>query len=159
MNSNERIVWIIATAVILFLYLNERQEVKQINNWVDKQNEQLLKIDSLLSTVLDDSLSTVSLPDSEDWIFDSEIRYLIENGLTNPVNQLKEDLTARDDLIPVEGVLGGTMRIYSTDQIRILPGRYVFAVFEDGHIQGNLILQYDVKDGQISWKIIESSLF
>lgn len=159
MNNIERIVWIIATILILFLYLNERQEVGQINEWVQKQNEQLLELDSVLTDIGSNTISDSLAHGSEDWVFDSEIRYLIDNGLTNPIIQLKEDLVNRDDLIPVDGVLGGTMRVYSTDQIRILPGRYVFAVFEDGHIQGNLILQYEVKDGQISWKIIESSLF
>lgn len=159
MKTIERIIWISLTSLILIFYLNERQEVNQINEWIDKQNEQLLELDSLLTDLRNDTTSNSLVLDSDDWIFDSEIRRLVENGLSNPISQLKEDLVNRNNLIPVEGVLGGTMRIYSTDQIRILPGRYVYAVFEDGHIQGNLILQYEVKDGQISWKIIESSLF
>lgn len=159
MNNFERTIWIIAIMLLLFLYLNERQEVEQINEWVQKQNEQLVELDSVLTNLSSPSISDSLANGSQDWVFDSEIRYLTDNGLSNPLIQLKEDLVNRDDLIPVEGVLGGTMRVYSTDQIRILPGRYVFAVFEDGHIQGNLILQYEVKDGQISWKIIESSLF
>lgn len=159
MSNIERIIWIVATVIVLILYLNERQEVEQINNWVQRQNEQLLALDSVLTDLANNTITDSFENESPDWMFDSEIRYLIESGLSNPISQLKEDLVNRDDLIPVEGILGGTMRIYSTDQIRILPGRYVFAVFEDGHIQGNLILQYEVKDGQISWKIIESSLF
>lgn len=159
MNNIERIIWVVALIFVLFLYLNERQEVEQINKWVQKQNEQLLELDSVLSDLQSNSYSDSLANESNDWIFDSEIRYLTDNGLSNPVFQLKDDLVNRDDLIPVEGIMGGTMRIYSTDQIRILPGRYVFAVFEDGHKQGNIILQYEVKDGQISWKIIESSLF
>lgn len=159
MKNRERVVWIFFVLLLTALYLNERQELSQVNSWVDKQNEQLLKLDSVLSNIDIEVNSNSIVQDKHDWIFESELRYLTENGLNNPVQQLKEDLTNRDDLIPVEGVLGGTMRIYSTDQIRILPGRYVFAVFEDGHVQGNLILQYEVKNGQISWEIIESSVF
>lgn len=159
MKNLERVVWIVFVIIATALYLNERQELIQVNSWVDKQNEQLLKLDSVLSNIDIEVNSNSIVQDKHDWIFESELRYLTENGLNNPVQQLKEDLTNRDDLIPVEGVLGGTMRIYSTDQIRILPGRYVFAVFEDGHVQGNLILQYEVKNGQISWEIIESSVF
>jgi len=159
MNNKERIVWILVTIIFLFLYLNERQEVDQIFEWVNKQNEQLIELDSILAEVGRYTISDSLAYESYDWIYDSEIRTLNDRGLTNPVVQLKEDLVNRDDLIPFEGVLGGTMRIYSMDQIRILPGRYAFAVFEDGHIQGFLILQYEVKDEQISWNIIESSLF
>ena len=159
MKNRERVVWIACVLLATVLYLNARQELIQVNSWVDKQNEQLLKLDSLLNDIDINVNSNSIIQDKYDWIFDSELRYLTENGLNNPVQQLKVDLTNRDDLIPVEGVLGGTMRIYSTDQIRILPGRFVFAVFEDGHVQGNLILQYEVKNGQISWEIIESSVF
>jgi hypothetical protein len=159
MNNYERIIWILFSALLILLYLNERQEVNDINEWVSKQNEELVKLDSLISSVENNSNTDLIANTHSDWVFDSELRYLEEQGLTNPIAQLKEDLTKRDDLIPSEGVLGGTMRVYSTDQIRILPGRYVYAVFEDGHNQGSIILQYEVKDGQINWEIVESSLF
>lgn len=159
MGTNERIFWILLSCLLMFLFFQEKSELDRINHWVQRQNDELLILDSLLTQDFVPPSNDSINYHTGDWIFEYELNYLLENGLSDPINQLKQDLINRIDLIPVEGVFGGTMRIYSPEQIRILPGRYVYAVFEDGHIQGNLILQYEVKESQISWKIIDSSLF
>ncbi len=159
MNSIERLVWVVLVILLGILYLNERQEVNNVYKWVLKQNEQLVELDSLLSVVIDDVDFIVSETEHSDWILESELRYLLEQGLSDPISDIKEDLMNRKDLIAQKGILGGVMGIYRTDQIRILPGGYVYALYEDGHIRGNLILHYEVKNGQISWDLIKSSLF
>jgi len=77
-------------------------------------------------------------------------------GLTDPVNQLRSDLGAHPDLIPVEGVFGGTMGFYDRDGIVLLPGGYVYAPADDGHIVAHTVLRYDVKPGgKIEWKLLD----
>ncbi len=86
-----------------------------------------------------------------------ETRMLQQKGLANPVEDLKRDLLNRDDLIDHDGVLGGTMRFSSPDEIRILNSRWVLAFFEDGHIRGTMLLEYDVlREGEIDWKVLAS---
>ena len=78
-------------------------------------------------------------------------------GLTDPVNQLRSDLGAHPDLIPVGGVFGGTMGFYDRDGIVLLPGGYVYAPADDGHILAHTVLRYDVKEGgKIQWKLLDS---
>ena len=47
-------------------------------------------------------------------------------------NAIKEDLMARNDLIPFEPVMGGTMGFYSKEDIHLLEDNKVLAYFEDG---------------------------
>lgn len=73
--------------------------------------------------------------------------------------ELKRDLMDREDLIPFEGRLGGTMDFYDPDGIRILSDRWVHARFDDGHVQGEMLLEYSVAtDGEIRWRVIEARL-
>jgi hypothetical protein len=80
-----------------------------------------------------------------------------EKGLENPVHDIVSDLQKHRELIPYKGVLGGTMGFYSTEDIWILNNKWVFAEFDDGHIGGFLLLEYQVSNtGKISWKKIAS---
>jgi hypothetical protein len=61
------------------------------------------------------------------------------------------------ELIPFPGVLGGTMGFYEPKRIRVLPRNRVLAPFEDGHIEGELLLHYRVdRDGAIHWQVLKS---
>jgi hypothetical protein len=83
-----------------------------------------------------------------------ELHRLQHKGLRNPVFELLQDLTSRTDLIPAEAFFGGTMHIIP-ERSYVLTDRWVLAGFEDGHVRGNLWLEYDVgQDGQISWRVL-----
>ena len=72
-------------------------------------------------------------------------------GLEDPPNQLRDSLAAHPDLIPYEGVLGGTMR-FDRDGIVLLTPSLAFAEFDDGHIGGVLLAEYHVVPGHVLWK-------
>lgn len=153
----ERIIWIAAVTVLLALYLNARKELSQVSEWITEQNDQLRSLDEMLEQAMANYEGQYS--DRSSHLFESEIRRLKEAGLSSPLKMLREDLMSKPDLIAYEGIHGGTMRIYSEDQIILLPGNYVMAVFEDGHIQGGMLLEYSVKEGVISWKRLSTKLF
>ena len=91
------------------------------------------------------------------YLSDDEIAALKHAGLTDPVNQLRSDLGAHGSLIPVPGVVGGKMGFYDRDGIVLLPGHYVYAPGDDGHILVHTLLSYDVQPGgKIVWKLIEA---
>ncbi len=91
-------------------------------------------------------------------LWDHEIQRLQERGLEDPVNDLRDDLMGHPELIPYEGVLGGTMG-FVRSRIALLSLRWVYAEFEDGHIAGRCLLEYDVAPGgRITWRVIESEL-
>lgn len=87
---------------------------------------------------------------------DADIEYLRRQGLANPVPQLRGSLEAHPELIPYKAVLGGTMGF---EDIVFLRPPFVFAGFEDGHIEGHMLLEYQVLDNsRISWKRLWSRL-
>ena len=74
-------------------------------------------------------------------------------------DRLVDDLLGRAELIPFDGILGGTMGFYTPDNIYILSNRWVYARFEDGHIGGEMLLEYRIEaDGAISWSVLRAEL-
>jgi hypothetical protein len=81
---------------------------------------------------------------------DSDTELLRQRGLTDPPRQLRDSLNAHPEIIPFAPVLGGTMFF---DEIDVLQSPYVFANFEDGHINGSMLLEYEIESGaHIRWK-------
>lgn len=86
-----------------------------------------------------------------------DVEALRRKGLDDPVQDIRSDLMAHPELIPCRGVLGGTMRFLTPESIVLLVPPWVFASFEDGHVQGSMLLRYDVaRDGAITWKAVWS---
>lgn len=83
---------------------------------------------------------------------------LQRKGFTGQLKDIAADLKMHNVLIPYKGILGGTMGFYGDNDIHILTNRWVFANFQDGHISGYMLLRYDINNGSISWKVIDSYL-
>jgi hypothetical protein len=86
-----------------------------------------------------------------------DIAELKKEGLTDPPVQLRASLATRPDLIPYAPVLGGTMSFDEPLTVLLNPP-YAFATFEDGHIEGKMLLSYEVTDGKITWKRLWAEL-
>ncbi len=88
-----------------------------------------------------------------------DIQAMKKKGLTDPVSQIIADLKQHRELIPYKGVLGGTMNFCDDSKIWILTKKWVLAYFEDGHVAGYLLLEYEIaQGGGITWKTIASYL-
>ena len=88
-----------------------------------------------------------------------DIDHLERQGISNPEEDLASDLMQHKELIPYKGVMGGTMGFYSKKNIHVLNTRWVLASFEDGHIGGQILLEYAVSPGgEIRWKVISAYL-
>lgn len=80
-------------------------------------------------------------------------------GLENPEKEIRADLMKHNELIPFKGIMGGNMRFLSERDIYVLSTSWVRAYFEDGHIYGWILLEYQISDGgKIQWKVINSYL-
>lgn len=88
----------------------------------------------------------------------STVDRLRKQGLADPDEDLVRDLQAHPDLIPFEGVVGGTMGFYYPQYIFPLDHRYLIAWFDDGHIGGSMLLKYDVENGTIRWTVLDARL-
>lgn len=84
---------------------------------------------------------------------------LERKGLKDPVTLIKSDLMNHTELIPYAATMGGTMRFTGPASIILLSGGYAHARFEDGHIGGECLLEFNVKpDATIEWKRIAAHL-
>ncbi|NDI35699.1 hypothetical protein [Chengkuizengella sediminis] len=104
-----------------------RSEITDLNT--DIENLEILDSASI------QELSWVGIDDSEDII---------------------TDLYEHPELIPFDGVLGGTMFFYKATVINY---KWVYAHFEDGHIHGVGLYEFEVDhNNQITWKLIDAFL-
>lgn len=79
-------------------------------------------------------------------------------GFEGGVQAVQADLAKRTELIPYEGILGGTM-MFGESSILVLSHEWVFAPISDGHIIGHLLLKYKIEDGKITkWEVVEAHL-
>jgi hypothetical protein len=160
-------VWIILTilfvivSVILFIqYQDQTKKLDEALATITDLSERVDFLEEERTTVpetLPQPRREESVPREISPLSQFETRLLRSRGLNDPVNDITNDLLRRTDLISEEGVLGGTMGFYSPDNIRILNSRWVFAYFEDGHVRGSMLLQYDVEQGgRIHWKVLDT---
>lgn len=129
-----------------------------LNNELEDLRSRLSGVSSHLDSLKMEFLRPA--PDSQTSQFLSyhDIRTLKTRGLSDPVNTLKSDLMQQTELIPHEGVLGGSMQFYK-EYIYVLSSRWVMAYFDDGHIAGYMLLEYEVSPGgDIRWQVIDSYL-
>ena len=75
-----------------------------------------------------------------------------------PARRILEDLARHPELIPFAGVQGGTMRFHPAQSAVISP-EWAYGYFEDGHIAGRGLFEYQVgRGGEIRWKRITAKL-
>lgn len=85
----------------------------------------------------------------------SVVEHIQKNGYATSA-KLLETLIDHNDLIPIEGVLGGTMRWWPENSV-ILDWQRAFGYFEDGHIMGYGLLKYEFDaQGNVQWHLLES---
>ncbi|MDX5346555.1 MAG: hypothetical protein LPJ89_02685 [Hymenobacteraceae bacterium] len=146
------------------MYQLETNEVeiaaKRIDELEQQLKQQLQQADSLEQYVITpDTMEMVppggaAFVDELGSLSEGDISRLQRSGLKNPEAELQTDLLRKQrSLLPAKGTMGGTMQIRDT---RILTSRYALAYFEDGHNGGYMLLRYEVKDGAITWKVIDS---
>jgi hypothetical protein len=87
------------------------------------------------------------------------INGLKRRGFNGEVQEIIADLVKHNELIPYDGALGGKMGFYSKEKIFVISDKWVYAYFDDGHINGYMLLSYNINNRNISWKVIDSYLF
>jgi hypothetical protein len=79
-----------------------------------------------------------------------ELEELRRKGLADPAARLRDSLFAHRELIPYDAVLGGTMGF---NEVALLSPGFAFAGFDDGHIAGYMLLEFEVEaPGRVYWK-------
>ena len=81
---------------------------------------------------------------------------LIKLGISNPKEYIENSLRQKPELIPIRGELGGKMNF---GNIEILSSKWLIAEFDDGHIHGKGIYEYNLnKNGELDFKLLSSMI-
>ena len=128
-----------------------------VNNSMYKR--QLERLERNNTKLVDQLEQAHKVPAAAIELFGWDVQAMKKKGLTDPVSQIIADLKQHRELIPYKGTLGGTMNFYDDGKIWILTKKWVLAYFEDGHIAGYLLLEYEIRQGgKITWKTVASYL-
>ena len=164
MKNKERIIWMGSLAVMLAVFLlvviqyqtklsNTEQKRISLSNdntlLQQKHGEYATQVEELKGEIEKLKLANYDK---------STILELQREGFTGQLKDIVADLKMHTELIPYKGILGGTMGFYGDNDIHVLTNRWVFAYFQDGHISGYMLLRYNINNGSISWKVIDSYL-
>jgi hypothetical protein len=151
--TTERLVWagfMVFLVVVMFIYMLRGAGLEED---LAAANEENLRLQVHLARYTD---REVQVPAGAG-LTNAQVRRLQRLGLSNPAERLQEDLIAQPELIPLEPVLGGRM-YFLPDGVHVLNDRWVLAEFEDGHIRGQALFEYEVAYGNITWQVLESYL-
>jgi len=91
-----------------------------------------------------------AIPPGPDW------DQRVTESMTNPRERVLEDLLSRRDLLPWEGVLGGTMKIQRDRDVWFFGPSWCLAYVEDGHIGGYMLLSYKIRETGIKWDLLDA---
>mgnify|MGYP001501440579 CR=1 FL=1 len=170
-SKRERIIWVLSIVFILTIFIvavsryektldviNERVSELEAEktDWLKREANLNLQIEDLIKQSEEYARIIDNFPsNSLDIIVGLKLK-----GFDGNVQDIVNDLIKHYDLIPYKGVLGGKMGFYFEDKIYVLSDKWVFAYFEDGHINGYMLLNYSIDNSKnISWKVIDSYLF
>lgn len=177
---SERVIWIIICVVLagaLVYVLNSQEAPRQAGSaeYPAELSKLESRIDSMRTVIseMEDALQQRETGPGEDEsemaaetpqnaergaLMSYEIRQFQSMGLENPEEDILKDLFNNPQLIPHEGVLGGTMRFHSMDDLKLINGSWAYARYEDGHITGEMLLEYQVgRNGTITWDVIRAT--
>ena len=128
--------------------LNDAKEdlIAQIAKSAVENDAEIAKLEDAVKALESHQLNSFELPDYV-------VSALAKHGYSKP-KLLLETLSDYNHLIPVDGVLGGTMRWWPESSV-LLTDKYAFANFEDGHILGYALLEYTFDDdNNVTWRIL-----
>jgi len=162
--NKERILWISSMVIILavsliiiFQYQIKLSNAEEKKTSLFNDNSQLQQENEDCATQASGLRSELEKLELGNYDQTSMLK-LQAKGYTGQLKDIVADLKMHSELIPYEGILGGTMGFYHNEDIHVLTDRWVFAYFDDGHISGYMLLSYDINNGTISWKVIDSHL-
>ena len=72
---------------------------------------------------------------------------------TTANDALRADLVRHSELIPVPGT-AGSHQFFPAERIRVINDRWAYAYFEDGHVGGDMLLEYETKGGVTHWRVL-----
>lgn len=154
-------LFIFTLLLVLFQYVNSK-------NVFESQGEKISSLEETVS-VYKDSMMSLKDANYDLSLFnleqnDDALSYFENKGFDTStlIPMIKDELYSLNEvkgehpLIPYAGTGGNKMLINS---IRLLNHKWIIANFSDAQIWGELILSYEVVDGDLTFKLMDSFLY
>ena len=153
----------ISLGLIVFLYY-QTTRLEQALQLADKRFADCQQVNFQLQMKANNQSKTETTPekaavettpsDSRHLLNTAQLSRLVRRGLGNPTTMLRTSLERQQQrLLPVEGKVGGTMKIRD---VSVLSDHYALASFDDGHSAGQMLLRYEAKGPQqITWQRVD----
>ena len=170
LGKRERIIWVSLVSVIVIISIpvitkyqttlnlfNQRvlEFEAEKTNWMQREANLTSQVADLITESEKHSQLISTFPANNPDV----INGLKRQGFDGNVQDIINDLIKHNELIPYAGVLGGKMGFYNKEKVYVLSDKWVYAHFDDGHINGYMLLSYSVNNEAISWEVIDSYLF
>ncbi|MDO9508550.1 MAG: hypothetical protein Q7I97_04290 [Thermovirgaceae bacterium] len=136
-----------ASGVIFWRYARMVKENTQLQEKLALTFEELEKARARISADMDDE--PIPRPDWE---------RLKTKARPDPRAWISASLLSRDDIIPWEGIHGGTMRIYDPSLVWFVGPSWCIVWAEDGHIGGYMLLRFDPGAEEPNWRLLDSEM-
>jgi|SRR5690554_4677117 len=142
-------------SILMLLLLLGCTDNEAHENLQNELQELRIQNDSLMEVVLENEKNQMASKAPQWYYPETDARELLDSGIENPEEYIKNALLEKTDLIPMDAVLGGTMRF---NNIQLLGDQWLIADFEDGHVYGKAILEYNFdKNNTVAFRIIAQS--
>lgn len=155
-------LFIFALLLVLFQYVNSKNVLENQTQTIETLEDKISSYkDSIIA--LNDANYDLSLFDLEQ--NDDALSYFEDQGydtstliplIKNELYSLNEVKGDEHPLIPYAGTGGNKMLINS---IRMLNHKWIIANFSDAQIWGEMIFSYEVVDGELKFKLMDSLLY
>jgi hypothetical protein len=153
------VVGLISSLFFIYQFQNKLNNLTNQNLVLSEENKKAKQINSenvaVISNLNVDIRKRDDIIESLPKLEEHMIQQLKTKGFKGDSQVIILDLIKHKELIPYEGVLGGTMKF---DNIYVLTDQWVLASINDGHIDGFMLLKYDLSNGKILWQVISSYL-
>ena len=152
-------VVLLASLLAVYQYYDKLEDLNAQNAFLLEENEELKEKNADYSATINQlkqDLLASTTTRSLGGLDQAMVSELQRKGLKGDPQAITADLLKHPELIPYEGILGGTMFFA---KLELLTDQWVLAYFEDGHINGYMLLKYELSNGNIRWEVLDSYLF
>lgn len=126
--------------------------IRELNTYIEKQDMQLKILENQIAQI---EQTKARQDQSQQGIKDDKLWFWESLDYPQSPEALIGSLKGQNELIPFEGVLGGTP-FFVLENAQILDQTYVYVPIEDGHVMGGMILKYVfLSDSKIEWTVVD----
>jgi len=146
-------VFFICTIVFIILFIFEKKNTTNLEKLNFALKAEIVKLNLAVKDNNSELNTSQKLSKLQSW----DIKRFQKKGLTNPEDDILDNLTKQAQLIKFEPQPGVSWRFDKNETI-ILSNRWIFTKFDEGHMLGSMLLKYNVDNGSITWEVISQYL-